>query len=110
MLLEALCAIGNIKAGVLTSVLPELIKQIKEYLDDQTKNDSSVVAKLCTLIFQAMKDQTWPSEDERLIVDVTKYSKLWDAYRIGRQATRYGHHKVGAEIFSGLTTKVCKLE
>ncbi|KAG1652194.1 Integrator complex subunit 7 [Nymphon striatum] len=106
-LCDTLCAIGNIKSGVLSSLLPDLIEHLKSFLEEESSVNSRSVAQLCTLIFQANKDTMWLQKDKDLVLEVVQSLSLWEVYRIGRQAARYGHHSVASKLFSDLTTKVC---
>ena len=46
---------------------------------------------------------------EQVLNDVLASVDWWTAYKIGRQAARYGHHSKAARIFSGLTSKVSEI-
>lgn len=59
------------------------------------------------LLFEASTENGLSTEALQMVNRVIGDVDGWTAYKIGRQASRYGHHAVAAEIFSNLTTNVC---
>ena len=68
---------------------------------------------VCTLLFQTSVDKPWLLQDDLIILNAINSVDYWSAYRIGRQATRYGHHQYAIKIFSSLCDRVsilfCKI-
>lgn len=61
---------------------------------------------VCTLLFQTSVDKPWVLQDDLIILNAINSVDFWSAYRIGRQATRYGHHQYAIKIFSTLCDRV----
>lgn len=105
-LCEALAAIGNRKSGILNTLAPVLLTTLNNTLKKDQKEQLVVI--LTTLIFQAAKDIPGLSSDiENIATLTTQMYDHWVCYKIARQAARYGHHVIAAQIFSGLTNHVC---
>ena len=61
---------------------------------------------LVTLLFQACVGETLPDAVHDTVKLVLSAVNSWVAYKIARQAARYGHHAVAAEIFGVLQEQV----
>ena len=61
---------------------------------------------LCTLIFQTLVDKGLSPEMTSLVLESSEKVGGWLAYQIARQAARYGHHRMAAQIFDNLASKV----
>jgi len=59
------------------------------------------------LLFEASTEDGLHTEALQMVNRVIGDVNGWTAYKIGRQASRYGHHAVAADIFSNLSTTVC---
>ena len=61
---------------------------------------------LSTLLFQATIDEGCIGEAGSVIRAALDVVDPWIAYKIARQAMRYGHHSIAADIFTKLTAEV----
>lgn len=105
---ETLCALGNKRAGVVMYLQPELVNIIIQYTQPSKLNPKKTQAlvMMCTLLFQANVDYSQKGQESQLIMKAINSFDLWSSYRVARQATRYGHHEVAAQIFSLLCNRV----
>ncbi|KFM66126.1 Integrator complex subunit 7, partial [Stegodyphus mimosarum] len=71
-----------------------------------TAETSKAIGMVCTLLFQTSVDKPWLIQDDAIIMNAVNSIDFWSAYRIGRQATRYGHHQFAIRIFSMLCDRV----
>ncbi|GIX92716.1 integrator complex subunit 7 [Caerostris extrusa] len=54
---------------------------------------------VCTLLFQTSVDKPWLLQQDGSIMNAIDSVDFWSSYKIGRQATRYGHHQFAIRIF-----------
>lgn len=66
----------------------------------------SIQGMVCTLLFQTSVDKPWLLQDDQAVMNAIESVDFWSSYRIGRQATRYGHHQFAIKIFSTLCNRV----
>jgi len=111
LLIETLASLGHIKIGVLEELLPDICSIIKSSMvsntnQDSVKHNTDVIVMLCVLVFQIMKTATWSNEARNTISGAIQVLDQWSVYKIGRSATRYGHHCLAFEIFSEISSNV----
>jgi len=58
------------------------------------------------LLLQACANDTLPADVAEAIENISRQSDGWMAYKIGRQAARFSHHSLAANIFTRLTQTV----
>ena len=61
------------------------------------------------LLLQACASDGLPADVAALIENISRQCDGWMAYKIGRQAARFGHHSLAARIFAQLTLAVSDL-
>lgn len=61
------------------------------------------------LLLQACANDGLPADVATLIEHISEQCDGWMAYKIGRQASRFGHHSLAASIFAQLTLAVSGL-
>ncbi|GFG33765.1 hypothetical protein Cfor_05491 [Coptotermes formosanus] len=108
-LCEALGAIGGLQAGALLSLLPDILKKLRELKSIQEPSAEQAhtkVVMLCTLVFQTIAGYEWSIEARRTVEGAIEKTNLWSNYRIARSAARYSHHSVAAGILSQLREQV----
>jgi len=66
-----------------------------------------VQLSLVRLLLHACFEDGLPDEVVALVKAVEAQVDGWTAYKIGRQATRYGHHSLAKDIFGALKMAVC---
>lgn len=66
----------------------------------------AVQVQLCTLVFQAAREQLMPPDVQATLRLAVEKCESWQAYRIARQALRYGQFSFAELIFSDLAYKV----
>ena len=113
LLCETLASLGHMKFGVLKLLLPDLCNLIGVLCENAVDNDSSitedeskVLIMLCTLIFQTMKGHLWTKETKQAIDIVLNVLDQWSVYRVGRNASRYGHHGFAFRILENAANQV----
>lgn len=109
-LCTSLCALGNKSAGMVVCWQSELVQKLEEFIHQQpiTDDTAKAIGMVCTLLFQTSVDKPWmisPQEEAAIVVAIEAVD-LWSSYRIGRQATRYGHHPVAHKVFASLCNRV----
>ena len=57
-------------------------------------------------MFQACVGEELPSDVTQVVKQVLCCVNQWVAYKIGRQATRYAHHRLAADIFKQVMSQV----
>ncbi|XP_015928651.1 integrator complex subunit 7 [Parasteatoda tepidariorum] len=107
-LCTALCALGNKSAGVVVCWQTDLIPKLKEFIlqPQITSERAKAIGMVCTLLFQTSVDKPWVLHDDEVVMNAIDSVDFWSSYKIGRQATRYGHHQYAIKIFSTLCNKV----
>ncbi|GFY39151.1 integrator complex subunit 7 [Trichonephila inaurata madagascariensis] len=107
-LCTALCALSNKSAGVVVCWQTELIMKLKEFTSQTHTNPeaSKAIGMVCTLLFQTSVDKPWLLQEDGALMNAIDSVDFWSSYRIGRQATRYGHHQFAIKIFSILCNRV----
>ena len=61
---------------------------------------------LCTVLFQAAEGQAIPDHISQQIVSCCDRANPWLAYKLARQALRFGQCAVAESVFNTLTQKV----
>ena len=61
---------------------------------------------LVTLLFQACVGEFLPEHVTQVVNKVLESVNCWVAYKLARQATRYGHHEMAAGIFHSIYPEV----
>ncbi|KAK2150441.1 hypothetical protein LSH36_405g02019 [Paralvinella palmiformis] len=92
-LCHCLSALGSHHGDMMPSLVPDLLA---------TLVNTSVV----TLLLQATVCDGLSEESQSSIEHVLDTAGHWSAYKIARQATRYGHHHLASLIFGKLVNKV----
>jgi len=64
---------------------------------------------LIRLLLQACANYGLPTDVAELIENISRQCDGWMAYKIGRQAARFGHHFLATGIFAQLTLAVSSL-
>ncbi|CAN8008454.1 unnamed protein product [Ixodes pacificus] len=95
---EGLCALGSRRCGVLSRIEPRIKTLLRSQAGVQQPEPKALVL-LWTLALQAGVDRGPP---------MTPSCPLdpWSAYRVARQATRYGHFSTASPLFASLANKV----
>ena len=107
LLCECLSAISGQRSDLLPSLAPEFSQRLHHVLPSQdSPHKNKLLVSLLILLLQASLEEGLDAEDSRLVQEVVGVVDGWTAYKIGRQAARYGHHKVASEILGGLATQV----
>lgn len=95
---EGLCALGSRRCGVLSRIEPRVRALLKPQPGSQQPHPRALVL-LWTLALQAGVDRGPPPVPGSSL-------DPWSAYRVARQATRYGHFAIAAPLFAALANKV----
>lgn len=108
LICEALGAIGGLQHKTLLPLLGDILKLLSEMSKAPNLSTQEIHATvlLCTLVFQTMSGYQWDQNTIKVVDDLCTSNNLWANYRIARAAVRYGHHKVGLNIFNNLTEQV----
>uniref|UniRef100_A0A6A7FUC8 Integrator complex subunit 7 n=2 Tax=Hirondellea gigas TaxID=1518452 RepID=A0A6A7FUC8_9CRUS len=108
---EALASLGGSRRKVLTPHLPSLLALLHSSTNLPSTATSScntaLVSVVCSVILQAYLGHIWDSIGLDRIMIAARHTDHWTAYRIARQAARYGHHQVACSIYNSLRSKVC---
>ena len=109
LLCEVLAALGNMKRGVLKLLLPDICNTILALCENDYDVDVPAELKerkvknlvlLTTILFQTLKGHQYSSEAEAALAETLRHVDSWSAYRIGRNACRYGHFEQASRIFA----------
>jgi len=100
---ETLAALGSLVPKVLCLLVPE-ITQLAERLSHCPYNKlNSTLVLLNTLLFQTLRGSSWPDAATECLKDSLERLDCWDQYRLGRAASRYGHHGKAGEVFDRIS-------
>ncbi|ELT98599.1 hypothetical protein CAPTEDRAFT_184593 [Capitella teleta] len=102
-LCECLLAVCSHQRELLPGLVPDLLVILQ---DSACQQKSSTMLSLMTLLLQACASEELDRDVHSAVTQSLVRMNSWDVYRIGRQATRYGHHALGADIFAELAGKV----
>ena len=107
LLCECLSAISSQRSDLLPSLAPDFSQCLRHMLPSQdSPHKNKLLVSLLTLLLQASIEEGLAAEDCQLVQEVVGMVDGWTAYKIARQAARYGHHKVASEVLAGLATQV----
>jgi len=106
MLLETLAAIGSYNVEALTVCADDVRDMLKDLLNDRKASSDRQIELLCTLLFQ-LGEKSGNAASFGLLLDSTPFveTRSWCAYRIARQAARYGHFSVAVAILKRLSSR-----
>ena len=114
LLCETLASLGHMKLGVLNLLLPDICNILSTLCENALdsdlsigEDDAKVLILLCTLLFQTMKGHLWTEEAKKSINQVLGVVDQWSAYRLGRTASRYGHHGIACDVLNTAANHVC---
>lgn len=106
ILCESLAAIASVnQSSMPKSVVPQLLTILQKSLDANTEPNLMQVF-LCTVLFQVAGDVEIPDGVNILILSAAERADPWIAYKIARQALRYGQFAIAERIFVALAKKV----
>ncbi|XP_064622387.1 integrator complex subunit 7-like [Lineus longissimus] len=105
-LAESLAAIGSRQKDVLDSSMADVVTLLKELGEPEDMDGEMLGVLLITTLFQAFTKSNVPEEVCDLIGNFVDDTSYWIAYRIIRQALRYGHHQVATQLCRDTMTKV----
>ncbi|OWF54349.1 integrator complex subunit 7-like isoform X2 [Mizuhopecten yessoensis] len=106
MLCECLAAIGEQNSDVILDIVPQLL-YIFQNLSQQPKVSGQLKTYIGTLLFQAADGKPVPMNVRELVIGCMESSTSpWFAYKLGRQAMRYGQYHVATDLFSMLSRRV----
>lgn len=102
---EALEAIGEKSPLTLQSTVPTILACLQKWTITGLDSDQLQV-DLCTLVFQAAREEMMPPDVHATIAMALERCGLWQMYRIARQAMRYSQYSIAEYIFADLAYKV----
>ncbi|XP_025105728.1 integrator complex subunit 7-like [Pomacea canaliculata] len=102
---EALTAVGNKFPDSLQGSASSYLALLQKWTIEGLPSDH-VQVQLCTLVFQAAREQLMPPDVQATLRLAVEKCESWQAYRIARQALRYGQFSFAELIFSDLAYKV----
>ncbi|KAK7492311.1 hypothetical protein BaRGS_00016408 [Batillaria attramentaria] len=102
---EALEAIGEKSPQTLQSAIPTILACLQKWTITGLASDHLQV-QLCTLVFQAAREEMMPPDVHATLVMALERSGSWQMYRIARQAMRYGQYSIAEFILSDMAYKV----
>merc|ERR1712106_749726 len=82
--------------------MSNLVKQAP--LDE---DNTKLMVTLVTLVLQTFHGHEWSDVAEAAVGAASKSVNQWAAYRMARQASRYGHHKLAHGFYASLCSRVC---
>lgn len=110
LLCECLSAIGGLQSGLLPGITQNILRVLGKILssDDNSNNKKRATNMLflVRLLLQGSVEDGLDAEMLEMIKRVLDVIDGWTVYKIGRQAGRYGHHALAADIFEKLTTQI----
>ncbi|GAB1599137.1 integrator complex subunit 7-like [Argonauta hians] len=101
---DSLAAVGSTNSTALEPVLPILVDILSAPQEDGI--DSTVKARLCTLLFLMAHGENLPEKLYTLVMQSAQQSNAWQAYRIVRQAMRYQQYHVAVNLLQSIKNKV----
>ncbi|KAF2367660.1 Armadillo-type fold [Trinorchestia longiramus] len=107
---EALASLGGSKRGVLAPHIPALLYYLHSRTSKavtKTPENTRLIGTVCSVVFQAYLGHAWDGPALERVMAATKCTDNWTAYRLARQAARYGHHQIAGSVYSSLRSRVC---
>jgi len=100
LVVETLAALGSLRSGVLALLVPDITQLINELVSGPDKKKLEITLVLLnTLLLQTLRGCSWPvSSTDCLQLSLSRLN-YWNQFKLGRAASRYGHHGVAAETF-----------
>ena len=116
---ETLAALADMKQGVLSLLVPGLCNLIativtERELEYNVNSEESAVERnrglvlLLTMLLQTFRGHIWSQDIEESFRSGVQIMDNWSRYRVARAASRYGEHRIGRELYTGLVGKVGK--
>ncbi|XP_041351587.1 integrator complex subunit 7-like [Gigantopelta aegis] len=106
ILSEALAAIGSQNSQALECAVPIITSCLENCLESNEFISQNFQLNLCTLVYQAARGGKIPCEIHELVVTCAGHADHWVAYKMVRQAMRYGQYQIAGDIVKLLTQKV----
>ena len=90
LLCQTLASFGSMKRGVLSLLLPDICNAINTVIESEVDTGSTapVLTLLTTMLFQTLRDHSWPESAEMAVKSACGNVDQWSAYCIGRSAAR----------------------
>ncbi|ESP02279.1 hypothetical protein LOTGIDRAFT_91873, partial [Lottia gigantea] len=104
LLCECLASIGDNNNNNIQLAVPSIISYLTDSV--QTSHISNTQVYLCTLLFQASKGATIPNQIKDLILHCGETANQWLAYKIVRQAMRYGQCGIAYILLQQIKSEV----
>jgi len=103
LVVETLAALGSLKSGVLALLVPDITQMARQLvMGPDDKQLGTTIVLLNTLLLQTLRGSIWPqSATDSLDLSLSRLD-CWDQYRVGRAASRYGHHGVAGKVFGNI--------
>lgn len=106
-LCDCLSAITCMRPGLLHSLVPTIIELLDSALTSANGHKRNLVLlSIVRLLFEASIVKSLDSSALEITNRVLDGVDGWTAYKIGRQAGRYGHHSLAADVFGRLSTSI----
>ncbi|XP_070576855.1 integrator complex subunit 7-like [Ptychodera flava] len=107
LLCQSLAAIGTYQPEVLATLTSDIMDMFKEVSQNVTdKDEENLMVYLATILLLATKGSPDVQLSKVVIDQLLGSSRFWLVFKGARQAARQGNHRVAAELFGSLTTKV----
>jgi len=100
---ETLAALGSLVPKVLCLLVPEITQLAERLSHCPDKKLNSTLVLLNTLLFQTLRGSSWPEAATDCVKVSLERLDCWDQYRLGRAASRYGHHGLAGEVFDKIS-------
>jgi len=110
---ETLAGLAAMKQGVLSPLIPDICSLISTIVAEREvefmqAREETLVEKnrplvlLLTMLLQTLRGHSWSQEAEESFRSGVDLLDNWSQYRVARAATRYGEHRVAANLFGRL--------
>eukprot|EP00090_Calanus_glacialis_P010805 TRINITY_DN19273_c0_g1_i1.p1 TRINITY_DN19273_c0_g1~~TRINITY_DN19273_c0_g1_i1.p1 ORF type:complete len:960 (-),score=369.63 TRINITY_DN19273_c0_g1_i1:206-3085(-) len=100
LVVETLAALGSLRSGVLALLVPDITQLARELVIwPDNKQLGTTMVLLNTLLLQTLRGSSWPESAKECLQLTLARLDCWDQYRLGRAASRYGHHGVAGDVF-----------
>eukprot|EP00095_Tigriopus_kingsejongensis_P008596 snap_masked-scaffold6485_size3834-processed-gene-0.0 protein:Tk08596 transcript:snap_masked-scaffold6485_size3834-processed-gene-0.0-mRNA-1 annotation:"hypothetical protein TcasGA2_TC000973" len=108
LLCEALVSLGHMKPGVLNPLLPQITNIMVAMSEEKEspQDRHQILSYLATALFQTMRGHAWPEETSMALDQCLQNLEAWSAYKIARNACRYGHFNQAQRIFQRISGMV----
>ncbi|ODM89771.1 Integrator complex subunit 7, partial [Orchesella cincta] len=103
---QAIGSIGSFSQDAIQKVMPDILSVLLRFEKSALKEENSTVAVLIAIIFQAHQGFSLSNKVSQVINNIMSSSCMWFAYRLSRNALRYGQPNIATIALNAMPETV----